>query len=191
MKFFLFISINSFFCEQKCVINNQTITFVITITSKIRLLNLFCITGLLKVVEIIFSIAAAVSTGCVVNCQPCTPVTFMQFVSISAIIMTFLLYVVYALSLHQRADIINWPLTDLIDAMLSCILYLISSSVLAANAITAAEKSAIAFGYLCAILYGASVWFSYKVFIVDYRKRHTTVSHIRGVADHTETETLS
>ena len=96
----------------------------------------------------------------------------------------------YAFCIHQRADVISWPLTDLIHAILFYILHLISSSALAANAITAAEKSAIAFGYLCANLYGASVWFSYKVFIVDYRKRYTTVSLVRGVADYTETETL-
>ena len=138
-----------------------------------------------------FSIAAAISAGCVAKCEPCAPVTFMQIVSIFAILVTILLYVVFAFGMHVRADIVNWPLMDLIASIIWCLFYIIASSVLASSAKVAAEKSAIAFGFLSAILCGASIWFAYKVFIVEYRKRHSTISHIKGVADHTETETLS
>ena len=152
---------------------------------------LFFVAGLLKVIEVVLSIAAAISASCVYKCNPCGPVSFMQFVSISAIIMTCVLYVVFAFNLQQKTDIINWPLTDLINAVVYFVLYVIASSVLAASGKIAAEKSAVAFGFFCVLLFAASSWFAYKVFIIDYRKRHSTVSHIRGVSDDTETEALS
>lgn len=157
----------------------------------ISLIFVYIFLGLLKVIEILFSIAAAISAGCVYLCDPCGPVTFLQLVSVLAVVMTFVMYVVFALNLLSKSDIINWPLTDLINCIAFFILYIISSSVLAASSSQAAERSAVAFGFMCAILFAASAWFAYKVFIITYRKHNSAISHIKGVADKTETEVLS
>ena len=146
--------------------------------------------GILKLVEFLFSIAAAVSAGSSA-CESCAPVTFMQFVSITALLVTALLYIIFAFNLHSKADIVNWPTTDMILCILFFVLYLVASCLLAASSSNAADKSGTAFGFLCCILYAVSTWFAYQVFILDYRKRHSAISHIESVVDHTETEVLS
>ena len=129
--------------------------------------------------------------GCVSTCNPCGPVTFLQFISIFAIIVTFVLYVVFAFNFQSKSDVINWHLTDVGTCIAFFVLYVISCSILAANSTLAAERSGVAFGFMSAILYVASAWFAYKVFIVAYQKSNSAISHIKGVADKMETEVLS
>ncbi|XP_076806234.1 CKLF-like MARVEL transmembrane domain-containing protein 4 [Clavelina lepadiformis] len=146
--------------------------------------------GLLKIVEWIFSVVVAICVGLVGKCpNTCAPVNFMQFVAISAIIFTTILIIVYALALQPKIPFIYWPLTDLINCIAFFVLYLIASSILAANTFSDSDKAAIAFGFFCTTSFAVSTWLAYKAFSIDRRKRNSPVSHIKG--EHTEAQELA
>uniref|UniRef100_H2Z447 MARVEL domain-containing protein n=1 Tax=Ciona savignyi TaxID=51511 RepID=H2Z447_CIOSA len=150
------------------------------------------LSGILKAVEILFSIIVAACVGSIVLCgTACGAAQFMQFVSISSIIMCTILYVVFTFGLHNKLDMIHWPLTELFDSIVSCILYIISSSVLAANSIFTVYQSATAFGFLSAILFAASVWFAYQQYKVDRAKRHPSIAHIEKLDENQENQELA
>lgn len=143
--------------------------------------------------EIVFDIVVAICVGSVGLCNSsnCAAVQFLQFICISALIVTTIIFVIYAFTLQQKLYFIHWPLTDLINCILFSVLYLIGSPLMAAKALTDSGKAASAFGFITLILYALSTWRAYLVFIVDRKKRLSPVSHIKGVEENTETQDLA
>lgn len=141
--------------------------------------------GLLKLVEVILSIIVLICLAFVSMCRDgsCSAVSFFRAVAVSALIVTLLLFLIFGLALKEKIHFINWVTTDLVNAVIFTVLYLISSSVMAAKTVQSADKAAIAFGFFATVAYGVSSWMAYRAFVIDRHKKRSNVSHIQGVPE--------
>ncbi|XP_078494975.1 CKLF-like MARVEL transmembrane domain-containing protein 4 [Ciona intestinalis] len=139
------------------------------------------ITGILKVVQLIFSIIVASCVGSAPYCyEACGGVHYLNFVSISCIVFTLILLVVFAFGLQEKLSFINWPLTDLINCVFYSVMFLISSFVMALNAPLPVYQAAAVFGFLTTILFIVSSWLAFQAFRQYQARRRTMISHIQN-----------
>jgi len=110
----------------------------------------------------------------------------MQIVSISALIFTIIIYIVFAFNLDEKVSIINWPLTDLINIVIDLILFFIASCYLASKTVSGGGKAATAFGFFATLAFLGSCWFAYHIFRSHMQKK-PTVSHVSRTETHTRT----
>lgn len=135
--------------------------------------------GILKIIEIVLGIIISITLGVVGACSTsCGSIAFMRTVAISTLISTILLYIVFASTLQGKIPCINWPLTDLINAVIDAVLYLISSILVAAYTEYSSSTAAAVFGFFITIAYCGSSWFAYRKFIIERHKSQSAVSHV-------------
>lgn len=139
--------------------------------------------GLLKLVEILLCIIILICLGTATCASTCSGLAFLRSIAVWGLVLTILLYVFFALTLNTKMLIINWPLTDLINAAIDSLLFLIASITVATQGGNSGSTAGVVFGFFAAVAYGASAWLAYRVFVVDRHKRRSHVSHIAGVQE--------
>nr|CAB3231932.1 CKLF-like MARVEL transmembrane domain-containing protein 4 [Phallusia mammillata] len=134
-------------------------------------------TGILKVIEIVLDIVAAICVGMVDVCgTSCLAEEFFQFVCSFTLLLTTALYFIHVFSLLQKIVFIKWPLVDCIFSVIFTLLYIIGSSLMAARAVTVSGKVASAFGFLAFIVYAMSLKHAYTVCKFGCKKQQSQPS---------------
>ena len=134
--------------------------------------------GVLKLIQILFCIVVLICLGSAM-CG-CSGISFLSTVAIGAMIFTIILYVCFALCFNAKLKMIHWSLTDLINAVLDGVFFLIASITLAAQGGNPSSTAAVVFGFFNTVAYAGSAWMAYRAFVIDRHKRHSNVTHIRG-----------
>ncbi|XP_062923309.1 CKLF-like MARVEL transmembrane domain-containing protein 4 isoform X1 [Mobula hypostoma] len=88
--------------------------------------------GALKVLQVLLALIAFICIETVKECLPCGGLYLFEFVSCTAFVVTGVLLLMFTLNLHTKVPQINWNLTDLINTIVSTLLFFIASIVLAA-----------------------------------------------------------
>lgn len=139
--------------------------------------------GVLKLVEILLCIIVLICLGTAVCGTSCSGIAFLRTIAIWGLVFTILMYLAFALTLNTKLLMINWSLTDLINAAIDSLLFLIASITLATQGGNSGNTAGLVFGFFAAVAYGVSAWLAYRVFVVDQHKRRSHVSHIAVVRE--------
>uniref|UniRef100_A0A1A8IUC2 CKLF-like MARVEL transmembrane domain containing 4 n=5 Tax=Nothobranchius TaxID=28779 RepID=A0A1A8IUC2_NOTKU len=119
--------------------------------------------GILKVVEVIFSLIGFICIETIMSCSLCEGVYFFEFVSCSAFVVTGVLLLLFSLNLHIKVPQVNWSLTDLVNTAASTFFFFLSSLVLACiNHNTGAEIAAVIFGFLVTGVYSLNTFLAVR-----------------------------
>ncbi|XP_069755637.1 CKLF-like MARVEL transmembrane domain-containing protein 4 isoform X1 [Narcine bancroftii] len=133
--------------------------------------------GLLKVLEVLLALIAFICIETVKECLPCGGLYFFEFVSCTAFVVTGVLLLLFSLNLHTKVPQINWNLTDLINTIISALLFLIASIVLAAmNHKSKGEIAAVVFGFLATGAYMVNSYVAVKIWRLTDRRQVTSQS---------------
>ncbi|XP_072373909.1 CKLF-like MARVEL transmembrane domain-containing protein 4 [Scyliorhinus torazame] len=128
--------------------------------------------GIFKVLEVVLALIAFICIETVKECLPCGGLYFFEFVSCTAFVITGVLLLMFSLNLHTRVPQINWNLTDLINTVVSAVLFFIASIVLAAmNQKRGGEIAAVVFGFLAAGVYLVNSYMAFKIWILTVRRQ--------------------
>ncbi|XP_072451922.1 CKLF-like MARVEL transmembrane domain-containing protein 4 [Chiloscyllium punctatum] len=128
--------------------------------------------GILKLLEVILALIAFICIETVKECLPCGGLYFFEFVSCTAFVVTGVLLLMFSLNLHTKVPQINWNLTDLINTVVSAILFFIASIVLAAiNQKRGGEIAAVVFGFLAAAVYAVNTYLAVKIWRLGARRQ--------------------
>ncbi|XP_055504792.1 CKLF-like MARVEL transmembrane domain-containing protein 4 isoform X1 [Leucoraja erinacea] len=127
--------------------------------------------GLLKLLQVLLALIAFICIETVKECLPCGGLYLFEFVSCTAFVVTGVLLLMFCLNLHTKVPQINWNLTDLINTILSALLFPIASIVLTAmNHKRSGEIAALVFGYLSAAAYLLNSYLAIKVWRLSDRR---------------------
>ncbi|XP_067854279.1 CKLF-like MARVEL transmembrane domain-containing protein 4 [Heptranchias perlo] len=128
--------------------------------------------GILKMVEVILALIAFICIETVKECLPCGGLYFFEFVSCTAFVITGVLLLMFSLNLHTKVLQINWNLTDLVNTVISAIVFFIASIVLAAmNHKRKGEVAAVVFGFLAAGAYSVNSYLAIKIWRLASRRQ--------------------
>ncbi|XP_041048602.1 CKLF-like MARVEL transmembrane domain-containing protein 4 [Carcharodon carcharias] len=128
--------------------------------------------GILKIVEVVLALIAFICIETVKECLPCGGLYFFEFVSCTAFVVTGVLLLMFSLNLHTKVPQINWNLTDLLNTVISAVLFFIASIVLAAmNQKMGGEIAAVVFGFLTAGVYVVNTYLAFKVWRLTARRQ--------------------
>uniref|UniRef100_UPI00398E8924 CKLF-like MARVEL transmembrane domain-containing protein 4 n=1 Tax=Pristiophorus japonicus TaxID=55135 RepID=UPI00398E8924 len=133
--------------------------------------------GILKLLEVVLALIAFICIETVKECLPCGGLYFFEFVSCTAFVVTGLLLLMFSLNLHTKVPQINWNLTDLINTVISAVVFFIAAIVLAAmNHKRKGEIAAVVFGFLAAGVYSVNSYLAFKIWRLSARRQMAQTS---------------
>ncbi|XP_067905165.1 CKLF-like MARVEL transmembrane domain-containing protein 4 [Heterodontus francisci] len=128
--------------------------------------------GILKILEVVLALIAFICIETVKECLPCGALYFFEFVSCTAFVVTGVLLLMFSLNLHTKVPQINWNLTDLINTVVSAVVFFIASIVLAGmNHNRKGEIAAVVFGFLAAAVYMVNSYLAVKIWRLNARRQ--------------------
>ncbi|XP_059849274.1 CKLF-like MARVEL transmembrane domain-containing protein 4 isoform X1 [Hypanus sabinus] len=120
--------------------------------------------GVLKVLQVLLALIAFICIETVKECLPCGGLYLFEFVSCTTFVVTGVLLLMFSLNLHTKVPQINWNLTDLINTIVSTLLFFIASIVLAAmNHKRKGEIAAVVFGFLATGAYVVNSYLAVRI----------------------------
>ncbi|XP_048828074.1 CKLF-like MARVEL transmembrane domain-containing protein 4 [Brienomyrus brachyistius] len=144
--------------------------------------------GILKILQLLFSLIAFIGIEAVMTCLPCSSIYFFEFISCSAFLSTCALLLIFSLNLNTKISHINWILMDLICVSACTLLFFLASAIMAAlNHKSGAEITAMVFGFLATVAFGLNT----ALVVGDWRRHRELQPGTGPSAEYTRAPTTS